>query len=182
MQKVPKLFIILVFITHIVNSQTVNDHIKRNQASVSKNRLIWNTELNAGLGLSITNTDYSDHFFGLTSVLGYGITKDFQGGVGAGISFYNGGVLIPVYLDLRYFLSFGKMSVFPFGNGGFLFNLPDSKWNEGLFVNPGLGVRRFISDKLSLSLGIGLFVQKRPDDLRDSFINAKLGINYIFKR
>ena len=182
MRKVPKLFTILLLITQIVNSQTFNDHIKKNQALVSKNRIIWNTELNAGLGLSITNTDYSDHFFGLTSVLGYGITKDFQGGVGTGISFYNGGVIFPVFLDFRYFHNFGKMSVFPFGDGGLLFNFPDSKWNEGLFVNPGLGVRRLISEKLAASLGVGLFVQKRPDDLRDSFINAKLGINYIFKK
>jgi hypothetical protein len=182
MQKIPKLIIILVMITQIIKSQTVIEQIVINNELVSKHRLILNTEINSGLGLLTTDTDFSNHFFGLTSGFRYGITKDFQGGLGAGLSFYNGGLLVPVYIDLRYFLNIGKMSLYPFGDAGLLLNFPDSKWNEGLFVNPGIGVRRLISDKLAISLGFGLFVQKRPEDLRDSFINAKFGISFLFKR
>ena len=71
--------------------------------------LINISEFSAGFGIGETNVDYAKSFFGLTSILGYGFTKNLQTGIGTGLLFYNGGLLVPVYLDLRFMINFGKI-------------------------------------------------------------------------
>lgn len=141
------------------------------------------TELNVGFGLGDTEADYAKKFYGLTSVLGYGITKNLNAGIGTGLSFYNGGMLVPLFLDLRGIVNLGKISAYAFGDGGLLLNFSGSDYGNKIFLNPGLGIQFPFGSNLSGNLGAGLFVQMTKDNKEhDSFINLKLGIGYRFRR
>jgi hypothetical protein len=140
------------------------------------------TEFNSGFGLGDIEADYAKQFLGLTSLLGYGITKNLQIGIGSGLSFYNGGMLVPLFLDLRYLISFGKISTFAFGDAGLLFNLSKSDYENKILLNPGVGIKYPIGSKLSANLCIGLFMQTTKEKERDSFVNFKLGITYSFRK
>ena len=63
--------------------------------------LITINELHFGIGLGITNVPYSKSFFGFTTINGYQINKNFVAAAGTGLSFYNGGMLVPLFLDFR---------------------------------------------------------------------------------
>lgn len=143
--------------------------------------LINFTELNYGFGLGDVNDDYSKSFVGLTTVLGYTLTKNIDIGVGTGFSYYNGGMLFPVFLDFRGMLNFRKLSAFFFGDGGFVLNFSDSDYENRILLNPGIGIKFPITNKLSGNIGGGLFIQTTKDrEKHDSFINFKLGITYNF--
>lgn len=179
-----KLFVILLVLlssSKMVAGQTGAHNEKFTDVQNSKPGLMNITELNVGFGLGDTNTDFAKRFFGLTSVLGYGITRNLHSGIGAGLSFYNGGTLVPLFLDLRYFINFGKISAYAFGDGGLLFNLAKETGSLRMFVNPGAGLRFKISKDLDANFGAGLFLQTKKDQSRDSFVNFKLGMTYLLK-
>ncbi len=177
------LVILLVFFSAstLIVGQTRVDNKKYSVVLNSRPGLMNITEINVGFGLGDTSTDYSKRFLGLTSILGIGITRYFHGGIGTGISFYNGGLLVPLYLDLRYIFNFGKISAYAFGDGGLLLNFAESDGKTKIFINPGAGLTYPIYDNLTANLGAGLFLQSVKDQSRDSFINFKLGITYFFK-
>jgi len=141
------------------------------------------TELNFGFGLGDVKEDYSKGFVGLTSVLGYTITKNINIGFGTGFSSYNGGMLFPVFLDLRGMLNFGKLSAYFFGDGGLILNFSDTDYENRIMLNPGIGLKFSLTEKLSGNVGGGLLIQTTPDrGKHDSFINLKLGLTYLFSK
>lgn len=141
------------------------------------------TELNIGFGLGDTQADYAKSFYGLTSVIGYGITKNLNAGIGSGLSFYNGGMLVPLFLDLRGIINLGKISAYAFGDGGLLFNFSESNYGNKILLNPGLGIQFPFGEKLFGNLGAGLFLQTtKGKEEHDSFINLKVGITYTFRK
>ena len=171
----------ILFSTKLIAGQTGDHNEKMAVVQNSRPGLMNITELNVGFGLGDTDADFAKRFFGLTSILGYGITRNLHGGIGAGISLYNGGTLVPLFLDLRYIINLGKISAYAFGDGGLLFNLAKETGSLRMFVNPGAGLRFKISRDLDADFGAGLFLQTTKDQSRDSFINFKLGMTYLFK-
>ena len=136
-------------------------------------------ELHAGIGLGITEVPYSKYFFGFTTINGYQINKNFVAAAGTGLSFYNGGMLLPLFLDFRFRFNISQFTPYLFADGGFLLKL--SSLNETkLFINPGLGIRYAVSDKLAVNLGGGFLVQMGSEGLRDTFITFKTGVTYKF--
>ena len=135
-------------------------------------------ELHFGIGLGITSVPYSKSFFGFTTVNGYQIHKNFVAGIGTGLSFYNGGLLVPLFLDFRYRFNIAPLTPYVFADGGFLLKFSDFKGTK-LFVNPGIGVRYSFSPKFAVNLGSGLLIQK-GGVAGDSFIDFKAGITYKF--
>jgi hypothetical protein len=131
------------------------------------------TEASGGIGTGITTTDYSQYLLGISTINGYVINSHFITGIGVGLNAYNGGMMAPVYLDIRYNFNERKFTPYVFGDGGVLLNFDDIA-APGLFINPGLGIITKITDKLAINLGTGLFVQRVPT--LASFINFKLGI------
>ncbi len=143
----------------------------------SKSGFISTDELIAGIGLGVTDTPYSKSFIGFTTVNGYQINKNFEAAVGIGLSFYNGGLLVPLFLDFRYRVNMGLFAPFIFADGGLLLNVSDINATKR-FVNPGIGVRYSFSYKIAFNLGIGPLVQW--DASRDAFIGIKAGVTYKF--
>jgi hypothetical protein len=76
-------------------------------------------------------------------------------------------------MDLRFSFHTGTLTPYLFGDGGILFNANDL---FKMFANPGIGVRYTVSPKLALNFGVGVMVQ--ADEVRDSFVNLKLGLVY----
>lgn len=141
-------------------------------------------ELTGGYGLGETAPDYSKYFYGLTSTHGYqfNIPGSRAGsafaGAGAGMLFYNGGPLFPLYGDLRLRFTRKKISPFLFARGGLLINVNDIRDQSRSFVNAGGGVYINIDSRMSVNIGPGLYIQKGKNIPKDSFVSLNVGILY----
>lgn len=182
MKKLVVVLLAFLFIVQLIIGQT--DAQSQKPTIIQNNRpgLMNITELNVGFGLGDTDADFAKRFLGVTSVLGYGLTKNLHGGIGAGISFYNGGTLVPLFLDLRYMINFGKISAYALGDGGLLFNVSKSDDEYKILLNPGVGLKYPIGNNLSANLGAGLLMQFKKDKAHDSFVNLKMGVTYTFRK
>lgn len=134
------------------------------------------TEIGGGLGIRNPINDFTRYFAGITTMNGYVINHHFLTGIGTGIYGYDAGMVVPVYLDIRYTFNNSRFTPFIFGDGGLLVELNNPE-DFGLFLNPGLGVIRKISKSLKLSLGAGLYIQEMGE--RASFLNVKVGLYFL---
>ena len=135
-----------------------------------------NTELNGGLGLYQTDAPNANYFYGVTTVNGYVINKHFLTGIGTGLNHYDEGWLVPLYLDFRYTFPRGRYTPYVFADGGFQFDIQHFKVPNSVFMNPGVGVYKIITNRLAINMGAGLFVQQY--DFRSAFINLKVGLYF----
>jgi hypothetical protein len=132
-------------------------------------------EFSGGPGLGIVDGPFAQYFVGFTTIHGYQINKNFVTAAGAGFSVYNGGNLIPIFIDLRYRFFNSTFTPYIVGDGGVLLN---PSGGTKLFVNPVAGIMYTLSKKVGINFGAGLFVQK-GDGMRDSYINFKLGVTFM---
>ena len=173
---------ILLFITVCVIVVSAQDRVNPNRPNsslISGSGYVTINELTAGIGLAHNIVPYSKSFFGFTTIHGYQIDQNFFLGAGTGASFYNGGAMIPLFLDIRFSFKINPFTPYFFGDGGFLFSLSDLNNETKIFVNPGIGVKYPINEHLGLNFGTGYWMQAGGSSIRDSFINFKLGV--IFK-
>ena len=167
------LLVVLFFTFSLVSAQ---DKVAPNKPSVTLSDApgyITINEFTAGIGLGDVTPPLSKSFFGITTIHGYQINKTFLVGGGTGVSFYNGGTLVPLFADVRYRFAINKFTPYLFGDGGLLFGGGETR----LFVNGGGGVRYTIDDRLGIHFGTGLWIQN--GSTRDSYISFKLGL--VFK-
>jgi len=163
-------------------SQATKDSITFQSSKNLKPGLINITDINVGIGLYKINVDYSKQKLSFTSVFGIGIARNFTGGIGSGFTIYNGGALVPLFADFRYFTYIKKTQVFVFADGGVFLNSAKNPSGTIIFANPGAGMVLPVTDNLSVSFGVGLFTQFRQDYPHDSFIIIKNGVTYSFRR
>lgn len=135
-----------------------------------------------GLGLGIRNMDYEKHLISFDNIFGYQINRNFITGVGTGIHFYDGGVLVPLFLDLRYQFENCNFKPFLSADGGFLLNFNDfDKTNT--FIQPLIGLTRKIGQKVFLNLSTGLtIIQTPPPYHRSSFFTIKASLSIPGKK
>ncbi|MBN2348422.1 MAG: hypothetical protein JXJ22_06280 [Bacteroidales bacterium] len=137
------------------------------------------TDLGGAFGLSVISVPYSRYFYSLNTVNGFVINKRFLTGIGVGINSYNGGLMAPVYLDLRYNFKESGFIPYVYNDAGFLLMFDNFK-EPGFFMNPGIGVYRKLSSRVGINLSSGLYIQRTP--LKSSFINFKLGVVFLGKK
>ena len=142
-------------------------------------------ELTFGYGLGSRDIEYSNYFYGLTTVHGYEfniepfkIESNLSLCAGTGMLFYGDGAMFPLMADIRYAINLRKISPFVFGNGGLLLNIDDIRDASMIYLNGGLGTKIRLGNKLNLSIGTGLFMQFGREDMRDTFINLKAGVTF----
>jgi len=135
------------------------------------------TELNGAYGINIRNVPYAHYFYGISNVSGLFVNKHFISGIGVGVLAYNSGVTAPLYLDFRYHFSKRTFTPYLYADGGLILKFDYMK-EPMLFINPGVGLYKSISDKFALNLGAGIFIQ-RDDVAKASFLNFKLGLIYL---
>jgi hypothetical protein len=133
-------------------------------------------EVGGGFGLGVVTEDFGRSVISLNTIAGYRVNKHFTAGLGTGVNFYNGGYLIPVYLDFRYRITDRKVTPFFVADGGVMFSTKGLS-SSGLFINPGFGFEKKLTNKVSFHLTGGIMVQQAPDAIRNSFFNFKGGIS-----
>jgi hypothetical protein len=135
------------------------------------------TELNGGYGVYRRNIPYAHYFGGISNVSGFKISKHFTSGLGVGLFAYNEGITMPLYLDFRYQFNKRKYTPYFWFDSGLNMKFEDMS-EPMLFVNPGVGLYKSISDNFALNLGAGVFIQ-RDILTKSTFVNLKLGLIYI---
>jgi hypothetical protein len=142
----------------------------------SKPGYITINELQAGIGLAKTEVPYSKSMFGFTTVHGYQVTKSFIVAGGAGALFYDGGMLAPLFMDMRLNFRISTLTPYAYGDGGVLMNFSDLVEGSKIFINAGAGIRYGFSRQIAANLSAGYWVQNGVS--RDSFIIVKAGITF----
>jgi hypothetical protein len=133
-------------------------------------------EIGGGFGLGVVTEDYGRSIVSLNTIAGYRVNRHFTAGLGTGVNFYNGGYLIPVYMDFRYRITDRKVTPFFVADGGVVFST-NGLSSSGLFINPGFGFEKKLTSKVSFHLTGGIMVQQAPDAVRNSYFNFKGGIS-----
>lgn len=173
MKRTPAILTVILLTMFTVSAQ---DMVAPNKPIVSLSGTrgyITINELTAGVGLGVVSVPYSKSFFGFTTIHGYQINESFVVGGGTGVSFYNGGTFIPVFADVRYRFLINTLTPYLFGDGGFLINTAGS---SKMFLNGGAGVRYTINSHIGINFGTGIWIQY--GNIRDSFVNFKLGVTF----
>jgi hypothetical protein len=173
------LLIVLVSIGTAAHSQLIRPNRPSLTIDASPGFITIN-EVNAGFGISGTTVPYSQSFFGVTSVNGYQVNDVFMVGGGTGLLFFNDGLLIPLYVDMRVRIKVDDLTPFLSGSGGLLLNPSDFDSGSRMFINPAAGARLSMSRKLGLSASAGLWMQMGSGIGRASFVNLKVGMVYKF--
>jgi hypothetical protein len=138
------------------------------------------TEIGGGFGIGDVAADYSRSLISINTVAGYRINSHFLTGIGTGVHFYNGGTLIPLYLDLRYTFKDSKFTPFVVADGGMLFNIKDFI-TSGLFINPRFGLEKKLNARVSLNMSTGVLLKQSPVGYRTTFINFMGGVSFRAK-
>ena len=135
-------------------------------------------EYHAGLGVGNESVPFSKRFNGFNILAGYQLNRNFIIAAGTGFSLYNGGTLVPVYMDLRYSFYFSRLAPYLFADGGLLMDF--SNFNETrMLMNPGIGARYSISRNVAVNLASGILAQSSGKTL-NVFVNLRTGITYKF--
>ena len=135
-------------------------------------------EVTAGIGLSGTSTPFSTSYFGFTTMHGYQANETFLLGAGTGLLFYDDGLLIPLYADLRVRLTQSWMSPYLAGAAGLLLNPSDIDSGTRMYLNPAVGLLYSLSRNMALNFSAGIHIQMAPNINRSSFLNTKFGLTY----
>ncbi len=142
-------------------------------------------ELTTGYGLGSTEPDYSQYFFGFTTTHGYQVNfygldvkNILKAGAGTGVLYYNGGMLFPVYGDIRFAGDKRRVTPFIFARSGILVSIDDFNGNTRMFINAGGGLRFRIDEHISINIGPGIFLQMGSSVSRDAFIDLKAGVAF----
>jgi hypothetical protein len=146
--------------------------LKSNPGFVSIN------EFNGGFGLGSTALPDSKSLVGFTTVFAYQMNVNLTAGVGTGLLFYDTNLMVPLYLDFRYFFMSGQFTPFIYGDGGLMLKVSDFNGSK-LFINPGAGVRYSLSRKIAANASIGAISQADGTN-RSTFVNFKAGVVYVF--
>jgi hypothetical protein len=139
------------------------------------------TEIGGGLGLGDVSVDYSRRLVTLNTIVGYRINDHWISGLGAGVNIYNGGTMIPLYVDLRYiFDNGGKVNPFFVADGGAVVDVKSFN-SSGLFINPCFGIQKKLTSRASFHISTGLWIQQAPSGMRNSFYTFKGGVSFRAK-
>jgi hypothetical protein len=110
---------------------------------------------------------------GLNSIHGYQVNRTFIIAAGTGISMYNDGIMVPVFLDFRFNFAIRTLSPFIMGEGGLLIN-PGS--STALFISPGAGIRYAPSRNFAFNIGSALLVQVAGT--QDVYLTFRAGLAF----
>jgi hypothetical protein len=125
------------------------------------------TSFSGGIGLRITEAPLAGRFLAVDNIFGYNINRNWLVGPGIGVNFYNEGIMMPLYLDVRYYLNDKQTSPFFAADGGVVFHFGNFD-NSGTFINPQFGLRRKLSNKYAFhfTAASGPSLHPRARDIR----------------
>jgi len=178
-----QLLFTLILLTCTAVTASAQDLVHPNQpvAMLKSNRgLISMFEYYGGVGVGNESIPFSKKYSGFTGLIGYQINKNFIIAAGTGLSSYNGGSLVPVYMDLRYTFYLSQVAAYLYGDAGLLMNVSNID-DINMFMNPGIGARYSITRKFAVSISLGMLVQTSAQNM-EAFVNLRTGVIYKFWR
>lgn len=136
-----------------------------------------------GIGLKQSNLDYENRLISIDNIFGYQINRYFTTGIGVGAHFYDGGMLFPLYLDMRYKFGAGNLKPFISADGGFLLRFDDLP-ESSTFIQPLIGLSKKVGQKSYLNLSTGLTIIHTPvlGQHRASFFTIKAAFQFPGKK
>lgn len=180
MKKIPALSVFFILCLCSASAQKYGKVANPSYRFESVPGFINITELNAAIAVGDSMGTTSRYYFGLTNVFGYQINRNFSGGVGIGLLKYDTRQLIPVYLEYKFNFYLKSATPYLFTDAGVLQDPVDFLNESKLFINPGVGISRYLSPKFEINISAGLMVQTRTSLMGVGFANFKLGI--IFRK
>jgi hypothetical protein len=138
------------------------------------------TEITGATGIGHTSGKNEEFYYGITNIFGYQIDRNFLGGLGIGYLFFDKSQFIPLYLDFRYGVYLKEITPYISTDGGIMVDPTELISGTKMFLNPGIGISRYVRSKLEVYLSTGVIVQMGDLMPRASFYNFKLGV--IFRK
>jgi hypothetical protein len=154
--------------------ETLRESIRQRNAESGFENI---TSFSGGIGLKITDAPLAGRFLAVDNIFGYNINRNWLVGPGIGVNFYNEGIMMPLYLDVRYYLNDKQTSPFFAADGGLVFHFSNFG-NSGAFINPQFGLRRKLSNKYAFHFTTGIWTQFAPESQRHSFVSIKGGFSF----
>jgi hypothetical protein len=121
-----------------------------------------------------------DYAINFNMIAGYQVNAHFFVGGGVALDAYSGDIYVPVFADARYFFLDKKFTPYAFIDAGY--GLPvDAKpyLGAGPMINPGFGIRYFVTRTTALNLSLCYRYQSMPIDVSDPDASTALRTNYI---
>jgi hypothetical protein len=187
---------LLVFIVVLFTVATAKNYAQASALSIGSNYLcISDLAFGYGLGSApAVGAEYSKYYFGLTCINGFRVLfnnryQDDYGfslgnsvfaGIGTGVSVYNGGFLVPLFIDLRYWFPVRGFSPYLYYDAGLLLNPKELNAGTRMFVEGGAGISYTLYSKLALNASTGLLIQMGNAKPRDAFAKLSLGASFRF--
>jgi hypothetical protein len=113
-------------------------------------------------------------------IAGYQIDAHWFVGGGVALDAYGSDVYVPVFADARYNFLDGKYSPYAFIDAGY--GLPvdaDPLLKGGPMINPGFGIKYFLTRTTAINLSLAYRYQSMPVDQNAAGASTALRTNYI---
>ncbi|MBK7710187.1 MAG: hypothetical protein IPJ37_03930 [Bacteroidales bacterium] len=101
--------------------------------------------------MNTTDIPYSHWLSGATVVVGLEFNRRFRWDLAQGAHIFNGGTLIPIFVEFGYGFR-RRTTPYLFSKGGPFSNFGSNN-SSNIFLNAGIGLRHQFSDKLAFNLG-----------------------------
>lgn len=188
---------LLIFIVVSFTISTSTNHAQVSSALSIGSNYLCITDLTGGYGLGaapVKNAEFSKYYFGFTCINGFRVLfnnkyQDDYGfslgnsvfaGIGTGVSIYNGGVLVPLFVDLRYWIAARGISPYIYYDAGLLINPTDFNAGTRMFCEGGAGASYTLTSNVALNAALGLIIQMGNAKPRDAFGKMNLGASFRF--
>lgn len=132
--------------------------LSKGQTEIKESGYTNITEANFGLGLGLYRYDYS---YGIQTINGYLFNPHFSIGFGIGIDKYKYLTTIPLFIDLRANILKKKTTPLISTAIGYSLMNPQQDIKVGLFINPAIGIKFFVTKKTALNFSLGYRLQER---------------------
>ena len=177
MKRVIAIFFFACCFTCLLNGQKPSNPSYRYYANPG---FVNISEMHYGMGLIISELDITNPnmYVGITNVFGYQANRNYFGGIGLGYFHYDKGQLFPIFLEYKYSIYLKGLTAYLFSDCGGLLSFSEFMNETKIFINPGIGISRYISKKLELNLSAGFSVQSRSTITSVGLLNFKLGVTY----
>lgn len=140
-------------------------------------------------GFRLNRRESNSMAFGIQTINGWFLFPYLSAGIGIGYDYYNSPEFhtFPVYLDLRAYFSDSGNGFYLNLDAGTLLNF-DKRYSKGQVVNLGLGYKFFVTDKLSMQVGIAanskmfnISGYPAPDPIHEFTVNSvSIDLGFLF--
>jgi hypothetical protein len=188
---------LLVFIILAFTVATATQYAQESSSISLGSNYLNIADLSFGYGLGsapAVGGEFSKYYYGLTWVTGlrilfnnryqddYGFSlgNSVFAGIGAGVNIYNGGFLVPLYVDLRYWIPLRNFAPYLYYDAGLLLNFKELNQGTRIFVEGGGGITYTVTSQIAINAVTGLMIQMGNAKPRDAFIKLSLGSSFRF--